>query len=48
VDLSLSRLGDLRAAGHPYEHLLFPGLGHNNMDGTFAAAIAWLKRTLAG
>jgi pimeloyl-ACP methyl ester carboxylesterase len=48
VDLSLSRLGALRAAGHPYEHLLFPGLGHNNMDGTFTAAIEWLKRTLAG
>ena len=44
VDLSLERLQALRRAGHRYDYVLFPGLGHNNMDGTFATAVEWIGR----
>jgi predicted esterase len=44
VDLSIERLQVLRRAGHRFDYVLFSGLGHNNMDRTFAAAIDWMKR----
>jgi len=44
VDLSLERLKDLQSAGHRYDYVLFSGLGHNNMDGTFATATDWIRR----
>ena len=37
VDLSIARLQALRKSGHRYDYVLFSGLGHNNMDGTFAS-----------
>jgi pimeloyl-ACP methyl ester carboxylesterase len=45
VDLSIERLQALRRAGHRYDYVLFSGLGHNNMDGTFATAVDWIKRS---
>ena len=47
VDLSIDRLKRLRSSGHPYEYLLSPGLGHNNMDQTFTAATGWIRRASA-
>jgi pimeloyl-ACP methyl ester carboxylesterase len=44
VDLSIERLKLLQAAGHHYDYVLFSGLGHNNMDGTFATATDWIRR----
>jgi pimeloyl-ACP methyl ester carboxylesterase len=44
VDLSIERLQLLRADGHRYEYVLFSGLGHNNMDGSFATATDWIRR----
>ena len=44
VDLSIARLQTLRAAGHRYDYALFAGLGHNNMDATFATATDWIRR----
>ncbi len=44
VDLSLSRLQTLRQAGHSYDYVLFSGLGHNNMDGTFNVATDWIRQ----
>lgn len=44
VDLSIQRLRALQGAGHRYEHVVFHGLGHNNMDGTFATAVEWILR----
>ena len=44
VDLSIARLQALRASGHRYDYVLFSGLGHNNMDRTFAVATDWIKR----
>jgi pimeloyl-ACP methyl ester carboxylesterase len=44
VDLSIERLRPLRARGHRYDYVLFSGLGHNNMGGTFATAVDWVKR----
>ena len=44
VDLSLAGLRSLRADGHRYDYALFSGLGHNNMDGTFATAVDWIRR----
>ncbi len=45
VDLSISRLQTLQraGAGTRYEYRLFPGLGHNNMDETFAVAAEWIR-----
>ncbi len=43
IDLSLRRLDALRAAGHPYEWMLFAEQGHNNMTATFDAAIRWVQ-----
>jgi len=44
VDLSISRLQTLRRIGHRYDYVLFSGLGHNNMDRTFATATEWIRR----
>ena len=44
VDLSIERLQALRAQGKRYDYVLFSGLGHNNMDGSFAAAVEWVRR----
>ncbi len=44
VGLSIERLQGLRMGGHRYDYVLFSGLGHNNMDGTFATAVDWIKR----
>jgi pimeloyl-ACP methyl ester carboxylesterase len=45
VDLSIASLKKLTRSGHHYEYVLFPGLGHNNMDGTFSAATDWIRRS---
>jgi pimeloyl-ACP methyl ester carboxylesterase len=47
VDISLARLQSLRKAGRAYDYVLFSGLGHNNMEGTFATAVDWIRRTAA-
>jgi pimeloyl-ACP methyl ester carboxylesterase len=47
VDLSIEKLRALRRAGKRYEYVLFSGLGHNNIDGTFATVIDWIKRVPA-
>jgi pimeloyl-ACP methyl ester carboxylesterase len=47
VDLSLERLKSLRDSGHRYDYALFSGLGHNNMDPTFAVATDWIRRIAA-
>jgi uncharacterized protein len=44
VDLSIARLQTLGKSGHRYDYVLFSGLGHNNMDRTFAVATDWIKR----
>ena len=44
VDLSIERLRGLRPAGSRYDYVLFSGLGHNNIDGTFATALEWVAR----
>jgi uncharacterized protein len=44
VDLSIARLQALRKSGHRYDYALFSGLGHNNMDRTFALATDWITR----
>jgi len=44
VDLSIGRLQVLRAAGKRYDYVLFSGLGHNNMEGSFATAVEWVRR----
>jgi pimeloyl-ACP methyl ester carboxylesterase len=44
VDLSIRRLQQLRDRGHAYEHVLVPGVGHNNMPETFATATGWIAR----
>jgi pimeloyl-ACP methyl ester carboxylesterase len=47
VGLSIERLQVLRQGGHHYDYVLFSGLGHNNMDGTFATAVDWIQRAQA-
>jgi pimeloyl-ACP methyl ester carboxylesterase len=44
VDLSIDRLNAVRRKGHRYDYVLFSGLGHNNMDGSFATAADWIRR----
>jgi pimeloyl-ACP methyl ester carboxylesterase len=44
VDLSISRLQALRRMGRRYDYVLFSGLGHNNMEGSFATATDWIRR----
>ncbi len=44
VDLSIDRLQEHIASGHPYEYVLYSGEGHNNIPGTIAGAIDWIKR----
>ena len=44
VGLSIERLQRLRVDGHHYDYVLFSGLGHENIDGSFATAVAWIKR----
>jgi dienelactone hydrolase len=44
VDLSIERLRALRRDGHAYDYVVFAGLGHNNMDRTFATAVDWIRR----
>ncbi len=43
VDLSISRLKPLRATHH-YDYVLFSGLGHDNMEDSFATATEWIRR----
>jgi dienelactone hydrolase len=43
VDLSIARLQRLRQTGHRYDYVLFSGLGHNNMDRSFATATDWMR-----
>lgn len=44
ADLSIARLKPLRESGRPFDYVLFSGLGHDNIDGTFDTAIAWIRR----
>jgi pimeloyl-ACP methyl ester carboxylesterase len=44
VDLSIHNLQKLRDAGHRYEHVLQPALGHNNMPETFDSVTAWIRK----
>jgi hypothetical protein len=43
VDLSIDRLNILRKNAGRYDYVLFSGLGHNNIDGTFATVTDWIK-----
>lgn len=47
VDLSIDRLKALRRAGMAYDYALFSGLGHENIEGTFAQATDWIARVAA-
>lgn len=44
VDLSIDRLQALRRMRLRYDYVLFSGLGHNNMDGTYSVAIDWIEK----
>jgi len=44
VDISVARLQALRRDGHHYDYVIYSGLGHNNMEGTFPAATDWIQR----
>jgi uncharacterized protein len=44
VQMSIARLQKLRQEGHAFDYALFSGLGHDNIDGTFATAVYWIKR----
>jgi pimeloyl-ACP methyl ester carboxylesterase len=44
VDLSIEKLQTLKKSGHQYVYVVYPGLGHNNMDGTFSAATDWIRK----
>jgi pimeloyl-ACP methyl ester carboxylesterase len=44
VDLSLERLKTLIARGRKYDYVLFSGMGHNNMEGTFHVATHWIRQ----
>lgn len=44
VDISIARLEALSGKGHRYEYVVFAGLGHNNMDGTFSTATDWIRK----
>jgi len=44
VDLSLQRLKALGTGGRKYDYVLFSGLGHNNMEGTFHVATHWIRQ----
>lgn len=46
ADLSIARLKTLRADGRALDYVLFSGLGHDNIDGTFDAAVGWILRTV--
>jgi len=48
VDLSIKNLQSLRSVGHNYNFALFSGLGHNNMEETFATATDWINRFSMG
>jgi uncharacterized protein len=52
VQLSIERLDALAAQGKPYEHLLYPTLGHDvasskSSDAAVDAAVQWIKSTAA-
>jgi pimeloyl-ACP methyl ester carboxylesterase len=44
VDLSIRRLNALRGSAARYDYVLFSGLGHDNIDGSFATAADWIRR----
>jgi len=44
VDLSITRLQALKGAGHRYDYLLLPRLGHNNIETTFAQVVEWIRK----
>jgi pimeloyl-ACP methyl ester carboxylesterase len=44
VDLSIERLKGLIERGRKYDYVLFSGLGHNNMEGTFHVATHWIRQ----
>jgi uncharacterized protein len=44
VTMSIERLRALKAGGHRYDYVLFSGLGHDNIDATFATVVDWIKR----
>jgi dienelactone hydrolase len=44
VDLSIANLRALAAAGHRYEHRVFKGLGHDNIDSTFDVVVEWIRQ----
>lgn len=51
VRLSIERLNALAASGKPFEHRLFPNVGHdlrsNHFDQALAASMDWLTKTVA-
>jgi dienelactone hydrolase len=44
VDLSMQRISKLKKVGHKYDYVLFSGVGHNNMNETFATVADWINR----
>ncbi len=43
VDLSVEKLRKLQKSGHRYDYRVFPGLGHDNIDGTFSIVTQWIR-----
>ncbi len=43
VDLSVRHLSQLKETGHPIDYRIFPGLGHNNIIGTFESVVEWVR-----
>ncbi len=46
VDLSIERLQALNKKGRTFEFMVAPGLGHDNMYGTFTIATEWIRKTM--
>jgi hypothetical protein len=45
VDLSIGKLNALKKSGGRYDFVLFSGLGHDNIETTFATVVDWIERT---
>ncbi|MEM7704754.1 MAG: alpha/beta hydrolase [Pseudomonadota bacterium] len=46
TDLSIRRLEQLMDQGNDYDYILFSGLGHNNIGGSFTSVIDWIRSTV--
>lgn len=48
VELSITRLKAMRAAGHRFDYTVSAAQGHNNIDATFDVAMEWITKTFPG